>query len=156
MSNRIRFACDPKILSLPVGSILPVRKISPGMTKTEKYRRIAASIREVGIVEPLVVYPQSNGSTQYILLDGHVRLAILKEMGQETVHCLVAADNESFTYGHKVNPLSAIQEHFMIMEAIRQGLSEERIAKALSLDIASIRRKRDLLDGICPEALQLL
>ena len=41
MSNRIRFACDPKILSLPVSSILPVRKISPGMTKTEKYRRIA-------------------------------------------------------------------------------------------------------------------
>ena len=44
----------------------------------------------------------------------------------------------------------------MIMEAIRQGLSEERIAKALSLDIASIRRKRDLLEGICPEAVQLL
>ena len=126
------------------------------MTKTEKYRRIAASIREVGIVEPLVVYPQANGSTQYILLDGHIRLAILKEMGQEKVHCLVAADNEAFTYNHKVNPLSAIQEHFMIMEAIRQGVSEERIAKALSLDIASIRRKRDLLDGICPEAVQLL
>jgi ParB-like chromosome segregation protein Spo0J len=156
MINRIRFACDPKILSLAISSILPVRKISVGMTKTEKYRRIAASIREVGIVEPLVVYPQANGSTQYILLDGHIRLAILKEMGQEKVHCLVAADNEAFTYNHKINPLSAIQEHFMIMEAIRQGLSEERIAKALSLDIAAIRRKRDLLDGICPEAVQLL
>ena len=156
MINRIRFACDLKILSLPVSSILPVRAISTGMTKTEKYRRIAASVREVGIVEPLIVYPQANGSTQYILLDGHIRLSILKEMGQETVHCLVAADNEAFTYNHKVNPVSAIQEHFMIMEAIRQGVSEERIAKALSLDIASIRRKRDLLEGICPEAVQLL
>jgi ParB-like chromosome segregation protein Spo0J len=156
MVNRIRFACDPKILSLPISSILPVRKIGTAMTKTEKYRRIVASVREVGIVEPLVVYPQANGSTQYILLDGHIRLSILKDMGQETVHCLVAADNEAFTYNHKVNPLSAIQEHFMILEAIRQGVSEERIAKALSLDIASIRRKRDLLDGICPEAVQLL
>jgi uncharacterized ParB-like nuclease family protein len=156
MVNRIRFACDPKILLLPLSSILPVRKISVGMTKTEKCRRIAASIREVGVVEPLVVYPQVNGSTQYVLLDGHIRLAILKELGQEKVRCLVAADNEGFTYNHKVNPLSAIQEHFMIMEAIRQGVSEERIAKALSVDVAAIRRKRDLLDGICPEAVQLL
>lgn len=156
MINRIRFACDPKILLLPLASILPVRKLSPGMAKTEKYRRIAASVREVGIVEPLVVYPQANGGTQYILLDGHIRLAVLKEMGEETVHCLVAADNEAFTYNHKINPLSAIQEHFMIMKAIRQGVSEERIATALSLDIGAIRRKRDLLDGICPEAVQLL
>ena len=37
MNNRIRFACDPKILSLPVSSILPVKKISPGMTKTERW-----------------------------------------------------------------------------------------------------------------------
>jgi ParB-like chromosome segregation protein Spo0J len=156
MVNHIRLACDPKILLLPLSSILPVRKISVGMTKTEKCRRIAASIREVGVVEPLVVYPQANDGTQYILLDGHIRLAILKEMGQEKVRCLVAADNEGFTYNHKVNPLSAIQEHFMIMEAIRQGVSEERIAKALSVDVAAIRRKRDLLDGICPEAVQLL
>jgi hypothetical protein len=39
---------------------------------------------------------------------------------------------------------------------IRQGVSEERIAKTLAVDIAAIRRKRDLLDGICPEAVQLL
>ena len=156
MTNRIRLACDPKILSLPVSSILPVRKLSTGIDRTEKHRRIAASIREVGIVEPLIVYPQANGSTQYILLDGHIRLAILKEMGQEKVNCLVAADNEAFTYNHKINQLSAIQEHFMILEAIRQGVSEERIAKALSVDVAAIRRKRDLLDGICKEAVQLL
>lgn len=44
----------------------------------------------------------------------------------------------------------------MIMEAIRQGVSEERIAKTLAVDVAAIRRKRDPLDGICPEAVQLL
>ena len=62
MANRIRFACEPKIISVPVGSILPVKKLSPGMSKTEKYRRIAASIREVGIIEPLVVYPQATAA----------------------------------------------------------------------------------------------
>ena len=133
-----------------------MKKLRPGINKTAKYRRIAASVREVGIVEPLVVYPQKNGATQYILLDGHIRLEILKEIGQEKVKCLVALDDEGFTYNHKVNPLSAIQEHFMIMEAIRHGVSEERIAKTLDVDVAAIRRKRDLLDGICPEAVQLL
>ncbi|MCY2986952.1 MAG: ParB N-terminal domain-containing protein [Planctomycetota bacterium] len=156
MANRVRLACETSIISVPLTSILPVRKLSAGIDKTEKYRRIAASIREVGIIEPLVVYPQANGSTQYILLDGHVRLAILKEMGAEKVNCLVAIDDDAFTYNHKVNQLSAIQEHFMIMEAIRQGVSEERIAKTLAVDLAAIRRKRDLLDGICPEAVQLL
>jgi hypothetical protein len=156
MSNRVRFACDPKIISVPVGSILPVRKLNPNISKTEKYRRIAASIREVGIIEPPIVYPQANDNSQYILLDGHVRLAILKEVGQKKVNCLVATDDEAFTYNHKVNQLSAIQEHFMIMEAIRHGVSEERIAKTLAVDVGAIRRKRDLLDGICPEAVQLL
>ena len=156
MVNRVRLACDTNIISVPLASILPVRKLSPGISKTEKYRRIAASIREVGIIEPLVVYPQANGSAQYILLDGHIRLAILRDMGLEKINCLVAKDDEAFTYNHKVNPLSAIQEHFMIMEAIRQGVSEERIATTLAVDVAAIRRKRDLLDGICPEAVQLL
>ena len=156
MANRVRLACETSIISVPLTSILPVRKLSAGIDKTEKYRRIAASIREVGIIEPLVVYPQANGSTQYILLDGHVRLAILKETGVDKVNCLVAIDDDAFTYNHKVNQLSAIQEHFMIMEAIRQGVSEERIAKTLAVDLAAIRRKRDLLDGICPEAVQLL
>jgi hypothetical protein len=156
MVNRVRLACDTNIISVPLASILPVRKLGPGINKTEKYRRIAASIREVGIIEPLVVYPQANGSAQYILLDGHIRLTILRDMGLEKVNCLVAKDDEAFTYNHKVNPLSAIQEHFMIMEAIRQGVSEERIATTLAVDVAAIRRKRDLLDGICPEAVQLL
>ena len=156
MVNRIRFACNTRIVLVPLDSILPVKKLLPGIKKTAKYRRIAAAVREVGIVEPLVVYPQKNGALQYILLDGHIRLEILKEMGQKKVKCLVALDDEGFTYNHKVNPLSAIQEHFMIMEAIRHGVSEERIAKTLDVDVAAIRRKRDLLDGICPEAVQLL
>jgi ParB-like chromosome segregation protein Spo0J len=156
MVNRIRFACEPKIIVVLLSQILPVKKLSPGINRTAKYRRIAASVREIGVVEPLVVYPQNNGTTQYILLDGHVRLEILREIGQEKVKCLVALDNEGFTYNHKVNPLSAIQEHFMIMEAIRHGVSEERIAKTLAVDVAAIRRKRDLINGICPEAVQLL
>ena len=44
----------------------------------------------------------------------------------------------------------------MILKAIERGVSEERIAKALDVDVAHIRRKRRLLEGICPEVAQLL
>jgi hypothetical protein len=39
----------------------------------------------------------------------------------------------------------------MILKAIERGVLEERIAKALNVDVGSIKRKRRLLDGICPD-----
>lgn len=44
----------------------------------------------------------------------------------------------------------------MIRRAIERGLSTERLAKALSVDISHIVKKMNLLDGICPEATDLL
>ena len=44
----------------------------------------------------------------------------------------------------------------MTIRAVERGVSEERIAKALNVNIASIVRKRTLLDGICDEAADLL
>jgi hypothetical protein len=83
-------------------------------------------------------------------------LVILKELGHSTAKCLISLDDEGFTYNHKVNRLSAVQEHFMILRAIKSGVSEDRIARSLNIDVSSVRQKRDLLDGICPEAVHLL
>ena len=44
----------------------------------------------------------------------------------------------------------------MILRAIKNGVSEERIAKTLNVNVETIKRKRDLLTGICPEAVELL
>jgi len=44
----------------------------------------------------------------------------------------------------------------MILKAIERGVPEERIAKALNVNVGSIKRKRNLLDGICPEAAEIL
>ncbi len=126
------------------------------MKKSVKYKCIEASIVELGLIEPLVIHPASSGAGQFILLDGHLRFEILKDLGNGTVRCLVSNDDEAFTYNHKVSRLSAIQEHFMILQAIKNGVSEDRIARTLDIDVAKIRQKRDLLDGICPEAIELL
>lgn len=36
------------------------------------------------------------------------------------------------------------------------GVSEEKLARVLNLDFRTIRNKRYLLEGICPEAVELL
>jgi len=149
-------AFRPEGATIKVDKILPVRKIKPSTKKTKKYRQIFTSIKEVGIIEHLVVYPQDNKSGSYLLLDGHLRLEVLKDIKQEEAPCLISTDDEGFTYNHKINRISSIQEHFMILNAIEKGVSEERIAKALNVNIAKIREKRDLLKGISSETVDLL
>jgi hypothetical protein len=45
--------------------------------------------------------------------------------------CLVATDDESYTYNNRINRLSSIQEHLMIRRAVERGVTPERLAKAL-------------------------
>ena len=44
----------------------------------------------------------------------------------------------------------------MILRAIKNGVSEERIAKTLNVNLDTIKQKRDLLTDICSEAVELL
>ena len=119
--------------------------MSDAIRKTPKYAQIAASIREVGIVEPPVVARDRSDPGKYLLLDGHLRIEVLKDMGETDVVCLVSTDDEAFTYNKRVNRLAMIQEHRMILKAVERGVPEERIAKALNVDVHSITRKRRCL-----------
>lgn len=80
----------------------------------------------------------------------------LKDQGETEVVCLISIEDEAFTYNKRVNRIAIIQEHRMIIKAIERGVSEERIAKSLNVDVASIKRKRRLLDGVCSEAAEIL
>jgi hypothetical protein len=158
MADAVEMAFDPKGMMVPIGQILAVRTVRAEMRKGQQYLRLFASIREIGLIEPLIIYPQESGGGErrYTLLDGHFRLEVLKELGRTEAFCLKAKDDEAFTYNHKVNRMAPIQEHFMILRALEQGVSEERIAATLSVNVSAIRNKRDLLTGICPEAVALL
>ena len=145
-----------EMIILPLDKILPTRVVSADQRKNLKFQTIATSIKKVGIIEPPVVTQQGKNSGHYILLDGHIRIEILKEMGAKDVCCLISTDDESYTYNKYVSRLSPIQEHTMILKAVDRGLSEEAMAEALNVNIADIRRKRNLLTGICPNAVNIL
>lgn len=155
MANIIKQGFQEKLIEVGVEELLPTKSISIYAMKCRKYGQVLSSIREVGLIEAPVVAPLKKGKG-YLLLDGHLRIMALKELGVERVSCLISTDDETYTYNKYINRLSAIQEHRMIMKAIRSGVSEEKLARALNLDISTIRNKKCLLEGICPEAVELL
>jgi hypothetical protein len=142
------------MIDLPPHSLIPRKHLSPALKHSPKYRQIKASLQAIGLIEPLVVYPKQN--CQYVILDGHVRAAILTELAVPSVACLIATEEEAYTYNKRVNPINTVQEHHMILQALKNGVDEDRIAVALNVNIREIRQKRDLLTGIAPEAAELL
>lgn len=149
-------AFENATLRIPIVDITPLREVRADMRKSVKYGQIAASIREVGIIEPPVVVRDPQAPGRFRLLDGHLRIDILLAQGALEVVCLIATEDEAFTYNRRVNRIAIIQEHRMILEAVKRGLSEERLARALNVNIANIRMKRNLLVGICPEVADML
>ncbi|MDA8412211.1 MAG: ParB N-terminal domain-containing protein [Desulfobacteraceae bacterium] len=155
MANIIKQGFQEKLIELAVEELLPTKSISICARKCRKYAQVLSSIREVGLIEAPVVAPLKKGKG-YLLLDGHLRIMALKELGVERVFCLISTDDETYTYNKYINRLSAIQEHRMIVKAVQSGVSEEKLARVLNLDIGTIRNKKNLLEGICPEAVELL
>lgn len=154
--TKVALGFDLEPLSVPVGNILPSRKTPIGMSTSRKFAQIRSSIQEIGLIEPLSVGPADPKTGQHVLLDGHMRLIALQELNIGEVPCLVATDDESYTYNSRINRVSSIQEHLMIKRAIKRGVSPERLAKALNVNASTIVRKAALLEGICPEAAELL
>ena len=154
--HAIKLAFYDKITQLSINKIIPTKTIPDGMQANRKFNQILASIKEVGIIEPLVVTTNGKSRQQYILLDGHVRLEILKTLGICEVQCLISSDDESYTYNKYISRMAPIQEHEMIKKAVKRGVSEEKIAKALNMDVTTIIKRRNLLKGICQEAADLL
>jgi ParB-like chromosome segregation protein Spo0J len=155
-SNKLARAFEETTLRIAIADIMPLRELKPEVRKSVKYGQIAASIKEVGIIEPPVVVRDPLSEGRFRLLDGHLRLDALVAQGETEVVCLIATEDEAFTYNRRVSRIAIIQEHRMIMKAVKQGVSEERLARALNLNIESIRKKRNLLVGICPEVADLL
>jgi hypothetical protein len=136
--------------------LLPSRATPTGLARSKKFMQIRSSIKEIGLIEPLSVGAVNRKTGEHLLLDGHMRLLALRELDHHQVHCLVATDDESYTYNNRVSRLSSVQEHYMIQRALKRGVTRERLATVLGLDIRTIERKAALLDGVCPEAVDLL
>lgn len=154
MATHSRAAFQQRVLTLPLSSIVPQRPIAAETKRSHIYLQIKASVNEIGLIEPLVVFPQNGRG--FLLLDGHIRFAILHELGISEGRCLLANDDEGYTYNKRVNYIPPVAQHLMLVQALNRGVSEQRIAAALNVNIYSVRQKANMLDGICDEVVELL
>ena len=151
----VRISFERRVLELPLEAIMPLRPMTRRITGSKRYARIAASIGEVGIIEPLAV-TKSDREGRHMLLDGHLRLDALRDRGATAAPCIVSDDDEAFTYNKRVNRLATVQEHYMIARALDRGVRPGMIAAALGIDEKVVMRRRNLLDGIAPGAVEIL
>jgi ParB family transcriptional regulator, chromosome partitioning protein len=118
-------------------------------------KELAASIREVGILQPLVVRSTQGG---FELIAGERRLRAAKEAGLDRVPVLIrqAEDNESVELAlvenlqrEDLNPLETAAAYQALMEGF--GLTKEQLAHRLGKSraaVANTLRLAQLPDGI--------
>ena len=130
-------------IDLPIVKLLPrtERKVHPKYLK-----RIEASLRAVGLIEPLIVFAHED---HYEILDGNLRYRILLEMGVEMVPCIVWKERESFTGNRMVNRLSPAEEMRMLRKSLEE-IDEKTIANALGLSGIRYRLNDKLLKQLDP------
>ena len=147
---------DLKTQVIALDALLPSKKVPDGAMTSRKFQQIKASIVEVGMIEPLSVSRPDVFKDEFLLLDGHMRVLALRELGESEAPCLIATDDETYTYTNRINRLSTIQEHYMLRRAIDRGVSKERLARAFNLDVSSIDKRVNLLEGVTAGAVVLL
>ena len=146
----------PEPITIPFDNLLPSRKPPDGLAMSRKFKQIVSSIDAVGLIEPLTIGRADKVNGMHLLLDGHIRMMALQELGYQDAPCLMAVDDETYTYNNRINRLSTIQEHFMIRRAVERGVTPARLSSSLDIDVEHVMKKLNLLEGICVEAVRLL
>ncbi len=134
---------------IPIIQLRPLRERKISQRESD---RILASIKAVGLIEPLIVFPEGE---DFVITDGVQRYKALLNLGVEIVPCIVGPRREAFTGNRMVNRLSPVQENRMIEKSLEE-LDEQTIAAALNLSGITHRLKKTLLKQLHADAAAAL
>jgi ParB family chromosome partitioning protein len=147
-----------KFEELPTTAIRPNTRQPRRSFPEAGIKELAASIREVGILQPLVVRSTPDG---FELIAGERRLRAAKEAGLDRVPVLIrqAGENESMELAlvenlqrEDLNPLETAAAYQALMEGF--GLSKEQLANRLGKSRAAVTNTLRL--GQLPEKIRAL
>ena len=128
----------------------PLHERSINFKTNAGFRKIVASIKAIGLIEPLGVY-QENG--HYIILDGFLRYRAFQELEIETIPCMVFSDKQAYTFNKNVNRLSPYQEMRMLRKSL-ESIDEPTIAQAFGMQSIRYRLAPTLMKQLHPEVVQ--
>ncbi|MFJ3055972.1 plasmid partitioning protein RepB C-terminal domain-containing protein [Herbaspirillum sp. NPDC087042] len=152
----VRLGFERECVKIPLENLSFPIPLPTGIKESVVYLQIQSSVKTIGLVEPIVVTNNPSQAGEFIILDGRLRVEALRDLGLQHALCLLATDDEGYTYNKQVNRLSVVQAHRMIVLAAERGASIQQLADALAISPNSIRERFRLLDGICSEAITLL
>jgi ParB family transcriptional regulator, chromosome partitioning protein len=147
-----------KFEELPTTAIRPNSRQPRRSFPEAGIKELAASIREVGILQPLVVRSTPDG---FELIAGERRLRAAREAGLDRVPVLIrqAGENESMEMAlvenlqrEDLNPLETAAAYQALMEGF--GLSKEQLANRLGKSRAAVTNTLRL--GQLPEKIRAL
>ncbi|WP_175867545.1 plasmid partitioning protein RepB C-terminal domain-containing protein [Burkholderia contaminans] len=156
MVRTVSVGFDGQLIKVSLNNLRPNKAIAESFWKTKKYRQILESIKAIGLVEPVVVRQHPAEAGAYLIIDGHLRVEALRACGVAATNCLLALDDESFTYNRHTIGIASVQIHKMIVKALDRGVPAEDLAAALGMSVDMIKARFRMLDGICPEAAAIL
>ena len=138
-----------RMRDIPVGAVRP-NPYQPRLhLDEEEIRELAESIREVGVLQPLLVRPLEDG---YELVAGERRLRAAKEAGLSTVPALImevdpfAQQLLALVENLQRRNLSSIEEGKCLEDLIsRTGWSQTELARRLGRSQAAVANKIRLL-----------
>lgn len=113
------------------------------------FRKIVASIKAIGLIEPLAVYEEGG---RYALLDGYLRYLACIELEIPVVPCLVYRDKQAYTFNRSVNRLSAFQEMRMLRKSL-EHIDEPTIAQTFGMKSIRYRLAPTLVKQLHPEVV---
>ncbi len=151
------------VIQAAVGSIVRNPRQPRQSFKASELEELAASIRQVGVIQPLIVSPASNGT--YLLIAGERRWQAARQAGLKTVPVVVrhASDQQLLELAlieniqrADLNPIEEAEAfHHLVKEfglshdaiATRVGKSRVAVTNTLRLLDASSAVKQALVDG---------
>jgi ParB family chromosome partitioning protein len=119
---------------------------------------LLATVKAVGIIQPPIVAPETDGGNGYIIQAGHRRVAQAIAAGLEEIDVIVreaANDNgamRSMVENIAREPLNPVDQWRGIERLVALGWTEEAIGVALALPVRQIRKLR-LLANVLPAML---
>ncbi|EHU6523152.1 ParB N-terminal domain-containing protein [Salmonella enterica] len=150
----IKLRFGDNFIYLDTNKLTPSKELLENVKRSHKYHQIVTSIESLGIIEPIIVfYDKENDVTK--ILDGHLRVEALKDLGIEKAPCILSSINDAFTPNKQVNHINVVEEHRMIMKSLAK-VSMEKLSAALGISIESIKDKANVMNGIDPSVIPKL